>query len=319
MATALTLPAQNFPLTSTLNTLPSYHMSLPKSASLDQNSNIPPSFKPLQDDLNTTILTSPIKAISWKSLTQPFFLQEQKVTMAHLHISSLTEVLDRNKRRSPPTTLDHSIHGLVLGLPYGKIEIWDVNGTRTSIFDSEDSSPVTSTAALGHHILCGSNHLSLFDLRQQAAVWTKLDQEQTPIPTVSFVSDHLMMSGHHDHFSLWDMRRLRTPLAQPQISTTSHHWYGSEMISTGNNVVHLWKMTSTQLNLIVSYPLDGCSKVYLGHQKAAAIALENLYTCSSKKLKVTKTHHENPPSAMAPERNCILTQTESGHLRLFQL
>ena len=319
MATAQTLSIQNYPLTSMLDKLPSYQEPRKKLDAVDQNSNTPPSFKPLHDDLNTTILTSPIKAISWKDSTRPFFLQDQKVTMARLDISNLTEVLDRNKRRSPPTTLDHSIYGLVLGLPYGKIEIWDVNGTRTSIFNSGDSSAVTSTAALGNNILCGSEHLSLFDLRQQQPVWTKLDLEKNPIPTVSFVSDRLMMSGHHDHFSLWDMRRPRTPLAQPQVSITSHHWYGSRMISTGNNMVHLWQMTSTHLNLSCSLPLNGCSKVYLGPNKAAAIALEKLYTCTSKELKVTKTHHENPPSAMNPEKNRILTQTESGHLRLFRL
>jgi len=322
MATVQVLPPHEFPLSYPLALLsPSPKGSEPKQDSsgelfMDQDSNNLPPYKPSSSLFPKSLQTKPITSIRWTD--RIYLLQDQKVSAAHLEAPDLVEVLDRKKRRSPPTTLDHSSHGFVLGLPHGKIEVWDVNGTQTSTFDLENRSAVRSTAALGNFILAGSDHLSLFDVRQQPPVWIRLNARDTPIPSVSFVSNHLLMSGHQEHFSIWDTRSLNRPLAQPQVSTTSHHWCGSKMISTGNHVVRLWELTSTHLHLRRSRPLEDCSQVYLGPQRAAAIVPEKLYTCTtSEKITSYQTLHANPPSAINPEKNTIVTQTESGYLRFF--
>ena len=255
----------------------------------------------------------PATSIKWGD--KVYLLHDQSVSTIE------TEVFKRKARRSPPTTMELFQNGFVLGLPNGKIEIWNANGSRASSHRSSnaDESSVKSIDTLGTAILCGAEQLSLFDSRQENEVWSLWDHHTSPIQTVAFASEHLFSSGSTDKFCLWDLRNAVRPLGSINLSVTSHHWCGHLMISSGtDNVVRLWEMTQSSLRETERRGLN-CSAVYLTPTREVAITPNMLYIRTEEEIRSHNTFHETPPSAISPDKKTIVTQSSTGNLYFFPL
>jgi len=255
----------------------------------------------------------PATTIKWGD--KVYLLHHQSVSTTE------TEVFKRKARRSPPTTMGLSQNGIVLGLPNGKIEIWDANGSKLSDHRSlnVDESSVNSIDTLGNFILCGAEQLTLFDSRQEHQVWSLWDKHTSPIETVAFASEHLLSSGSTDKLRLWDLRNAVRPLGSINLTVTSHHWCGPLMISSGtDNIARLWEMTRTSLREAERRELN-CSEVYLTPTCEVAITPNKLYIRTEEEILSHNTSHEAPPSAISPDRKTIVTQSSSGNLYFFPL
>jgi hypothetical protein len=280
--------------------------------SLDQSPNTPPS-KYMHALSYYPSPVPPATTIKWGD--KIYVLHHQSVSTVN------TEIFKRKARRFPPTTMELSQNGFVLGLPNGKIEIWNTNGSKISSHRSlnADESPVNSIDTLGTTILCGSRQLTLFDSRQETEVWSLWDTHSFSIQTVSFASEHLFSSGSPDHFYLWDLRNMARSLGSINISVTSHHWCESRMISSGtDNVVRLWEMTRETFRVYERRVLN-CSAVYLTPTCEVALSPNMLYIRSEGKIQSHHTSHEAPPSDISPDKKTIVTQSPSGSLLFFPL
>lgn len=246
-----------------------------------------------------------------------YILHDQSVS--YLHNGQAAQLLMRKTRMAAPTTMELSLNGFVLGLPNGKVEVWDIHGSRTSLHAFEaEASQVNSIDTLGHSILCGTNQLSLVDTRQADAPWTIWDHHRSPVQSVSFVSETIFTSGSEDTLKLWDSRT-RRPLVTIERNITALDWFGPRMISAGSdNVVRLWELTSTSFAERETYELP-CSTVYLTRTCAVALSTNHVYMRSGEEVKLQKLQNPYPPSALSPNRDYLVTQDASGYITFFKL
>jgi len=254
--------------------------------------------------------------LKWRDPNSAFLLENGIVSRFDVPTVNVTKVFDLSRSDSTPTAMALSNDRVVLGYPFGEVEIRDSYGNKISTYLPKNAaeSQVNCIATYGQCILSGALKLNLIDYRMKGVVWTHPNEYGSPYKTVSFITPELLMAGSTENFTIWDLRKKVKPFLSSKNGITSHDWYGPTMISSNpKGEVGVWKFIPGNISIKKRYKLI-CSSVFLTSTKSKVALVPNGFYIDHQ---FTKASHVT--SAISPDHKTLLLKTQSGSFKLHRL